>query len=29
MTENQVDTVVLDMNFRKGFESGQMAVLDE
>ena len=23
MTENQVDTVVLDMNFRKGFESGQ------
>lgn len=23
MTENQVDVVVLDMNFRKGFESGQ------
>lgn len=23
LTENQVDTVVLDMNFRKGFESGQ------
>lgn len=23
MTENQVDAVVLDMNFRKGFESGQ------
>lgn len=23
ITENQVDTVVLDMNFRKGFESGQ------
>ena len=23
MTENQVDIVVLDMNFRKGFESGQ------
>jgi len=23
LTENQVDTVVLDMNFRKGFENGQ------
>lgn len=23
MTENQIDAVVLDMNFRKGFESGQ------
>ncbi|KMQ68551.1 ATPase AAA [Chryseobacterium sp. FH2] len=23
LTENQIDTVVLDMNFRKGFENGQ------
>lgn len=23
MTENQIDAVILDMNFRKGFESGQ------